>query len=135
MPYPVEQIEGIGRNYGAKLREAGISTTADLLRAAGSRQKRRELARRTGIEEGRLAKWVAMADFMRIKGIGSQYAELLEAVGLRTIRELRAERVEELESRMTRVNGDARVTRALPARKTIARWIEQAKNLPPAVSS
>ncbi len=135
MPYPVEHIEGIGRGYGAKLREAGISTTADLLRAAGSRQRRRELARRTGIEEGRLAKWVAMADFMRIKGVGSQYAELLEAIGLRTVRQLRGERVETLESRMMEVNGEGRVTRSLPARKTIARWIAQAKSLPPAVSS
>ncbi len=134
MPYPVEHIGGIGPSYGAKLREAGICTTADLLRAGSSRHKRRELARRTGIEEGRLAKWVAMADFMRIKGIGSQYAELLEAVGLRSVRQLRGVQVEELESRMVRVNGDGRVTRALPARKTIARWIEQAKRLPPAAT-
>ena len=134
MPYPVERIEGIGPNYGAKLREAGICTTADLLRAGGSREKRRELARRTGIEEGRLAKWVAMADFMRIKGVGSQYAELLEAVGLQSVRQLRAVRAEELERRMVRVNGNGRLTRALPARKTIARWIEQARRLPPATT-
>ncbi len=134
MPYPVEHIEGIGRGYGAKLRDAGISSTADLLRAGGSRQRRRELARRTGIEEGRLAKWVVMADFMRIKGIGRQYAELLEAVGVRTVRQLRGEQAADLESRMMKVNGEGRVTRALPARKTIARWIEQARNLPPAVS-
>ncbi len=135
MPYPVEHIEGIGRNYGAKLREAGICTTADLLRAGGDRQRRRELARRTGIEEGRLAKWVVMADFMRIKGIGRQYAELLEAVGVRTVRQLRGEQAADLERRMRKVNGEGRVTRALPARKTIARWIEQAGSLPPAVSS
>jgi len=134
MAYKIEQIEGIGKTYGAKLRDAGIITVAQLLKAAGEARSRRALAASTGLDEDRLLEWVNRADLMRIKGIGTQYSDLLEASGVDTVKELRTRNAANLAARMAEVNAQKKLTRAVPAEKMVAGWIEQAKVMAPAVS-
>jgi predicted flap endonuclease-1-like 5' DNA nuclease len=131
MAHAVEYIEGIGDSYGARLRRAGIRTTLQLLRACADRKGRREVAEKTGIDEARLLKWANMADLMRIRGIGRQYAELLEAAGVDTVKALQVRDPADLAAKMRQVNGQRRVCRALPPESLLRRWIEQAKALPP----
>lgn len=130
----VEYIEGIGDGYGARLRKVGITTTLRLLEACADRRGRRAVAEKTGIEEARLLKWTNMADLMRIKGVGRQYAELLEAAGVDTVRELGTRSPRNLAARMREVNEQRRLCRALPPESVVRRWIEQARTLPPVVS-
>lgn len=132
--YKVVEIEGIGPTYAAKLEAAQITTTADLLKACADPRGRKALAQATGIDEQRLLKWANMADLMRIKGIGKQYAELLEAAGVDTVKELKQRVAANLAAKMAEVNAARKLTRAVPAAKMVAGWIDQAKTLPPALS-
>lgn len=134
MTYKIELIEGIGKIYGEKLRGAGIATTAQLLKAAGDAKGRRTLAAATSLDESRLLEWVNRADLMRIKGIGTQYSDLLEAAGVDTVKELKMRNAGNLATRMAELNAEKKLTRAVPAEKMVAGWIEQAKSLGPAVT-
>lgn len=134
MTYKIEHIEGIGEAYGAKLRANGITTTKALLKACADRKGRATTAKETGLDASRLLKWANMADLMRIKGIGKQFAELLEASGVDTVKELRNRNSTNLAVKMAEVNADKKLTRAVPAEKMVDGWVEQAKALPPAIS-
>lgn len=69
MSYKIEEIEGIGSAYAARLNEADIFTTDDLLREAATKHGRQSLADATGISEKLILKWANHADLFRIKGV------------------------------------------------------------------
>lgn len=130
MGYTIEHIEGIGGAYGAKLREAGIASTTALLKAAADPKGRQQLAQKTGIDAARILLWANMADLMRIKGVGKQFAELLEAAGVDTVKELKTRNAANLAKRMEEVNAQKKLTRAVPAESMVARWIAEAGTMP-----
>jgi predicted flap endonuclease-1-like 5' DNA nuclease len=129
----IDKIEGIGASYARKLEAAGIRKTS-LLAECASAKGRKTVAARTGLEQGQLLKWVNMADLMRVAGIGEECSELLEAAGVDTVKELRNRRAEALTAKVTEVNQAKRLTRQVPGLKQVARWVEQAKALPPLVT-
>jgi predicted flap endonuclease-1-like 5' DNA nuclease len=130
----IEEIEGIGPVYAEKLGAAGIKTTEDLLAKAGSAKGRAELEAATGISGAHLLKWVNHADLMRIHGVGGQYAELLEAAGVDTVKELRHRNAENLAAKLAEVNEQKKLTGNVPSVSMVAKWIEEAKGMEPAVS-
>lgn len=130
----IDEIEGIGPAYAEKLNAAGIKTTDDLLVKAGSAKGRAELAAATGISGGHILKWVNHADLMRIKGVGGQYAELLEAAGVDTVKELRHRNAENLAAKLAEVNETRKLTGNVPNASMVAKWIEEAKGMEPGVS-
>ena len=85
----IDAIEGIGPRNATKLRKAGVRTTEALLKTAASKKGRRELAAGSGIGEKSILEWVNRADLMRVKGVGEEYSDLLEAAGVDTVKELR----------------------------------------------
>ena len=89
MGYKIDQIEGIGATYAEKLQAAGVKTTEDLLEKCAAKKGRAALAEETGISEKLILKWTNHADLFRINGIAGQFAELLEAAGVDTVKELR----------------------------------------------
>ena len=131
MAYKIDEIEGIGPAYSAKLMDAGIKTTDDLLDNCDSPKGRKETAEKTGLSEKQLLKWANMADLMRIKGVGEEYSELLEAAGVDTVKELRNRNSDNLAAKMAEVNETKKLTRQVPSAKTVADWVEQAKALSP----
>jgi predicted flap endonuclease-1-like 5' DNA nuclease len=134
MIYKIADIEGIGPTYGAKLEAAGVTTTDQLLVLAGSAQGRGELAAKTGIAEGNILRWVNHADLMRISGVGPQFAELLEAAGVDTVKELRHRNAANLAAKMTEINEQKKLTKGAVSESQAAGWIEQSKTLEPKVS-
>ena len=134
MGYKIEEIEGIGPAYAEKLAAADIKTTDALLKLCCDAKGRKATAEKTGLSEGQLLKWANMADLMRISGIGSEYSELLEAAGVDTVKELRNRNAENLAAKMAEVNETKKLTRALPAGKTVSKWIEQAGSLEPLIT-
>lgn len=134
MKYKIEEIEGIGAAFGAKLKAAGIADTDKLLERCGARKGRSEVAKETGLDESRLLKWANMADLMRISGIGEEFSELLEAAGVDTVKELQHRNAETLAAKMAELNAEKKLTRAAPAASQVTKWIEQAKTLTPMVS-
>jgi len=134
MTYKIEEIEGIGPKYGAKLGEAGITTTEKLLELCCDKKGRKTVAEQTGFQESQLLKWANMADLMRVSGIGGEYSELLEAAGVDTVKELKTRRADNLTAKMAEVNETKKLVRSLPSQATVEKWIEQAKTLEPKVS-
>lgn len=134
MGKPVESIEGIGPSMGAALRDAGISSVEGLLELCCDKKGRATIAKKTQISEARILKWVNMADLFRVKGIASQYAELLEGAGVDTIKELRNRNAANLVAKMNSVNAEKKLVRRTPSVTIVNAWIDQARELPPKVS-
>jgi predicted flap endonuclease-1-like 5' DNA nuclease len=124
------QIEGIGDMYAAKLQDSGITTTESLLEKGSTVKGRKELAAATGISETLILKWVNRADLSRVKGIGEEYADLLEAAGVDTVVELATRKAENLHAKIVEVNSTKHLVRQLPALSAVEGWILSAKSLP-----
>jgi predicted flap endonuclease-1-like 5' DNA nuclease len=124
------EVEGIGPVYGAKLDEAGVSTTEALLDKGGTARGRAEIAAATGIDEGKVLTWVNHVDLMRLTGVGSEYADLLEAAGVDSPAELGHRNAANLTTTMAEANAARPMVRQLPSEAQVQRWIDEAKALP-----
>ena len=133
MAYDIKEIEGIGPSYAEKLVAAKIATTDDLLNLCGTPQGRKAVAEKTGLSESTLLKWSNLADLMRVSGVGPQFAELLEAAGVDTIKELRTRNAENLAEKMSEVQQAKKIAKVAPAAKVIAGWIDAAKKMEPKI--
>ncbi len=129
MAHRIDEIEGIGQSYSEKLLLVGIETVDDLLQHCGKKKGRDELAGKTGINTDLLLKWTNMADLFRIRGIGKQYSELLEASGIDNIKDLSAQKSTTLAHKIHEVNARRKYSKITPSPHVVNRWIEQAKGL------
>lgn len=123
-------IEGIGEAYEVKLNEAGIKSIEALLDACATKKGRDALAEKTGISDKLILKWANRADLDRINGVGSEYADLLEASGVDTVPELAQRKPENLHKKMLEVNEEKKLVRKMPTLKQVEDWVEQAGKLP-----
>ncbi len=130
----IQDIEGVGEKFAEQLKVAGISTTDELLNQCGSKKGRQLISSQTGISEKLVLKWVNMSDLFRIKGVAGQYAELLEAAGVDTVKELKMRNAENLADKMKAVNAEKKLVRQVPSLSKVNEWIEQAKALDPRVT-
>jgi len=123
-------VEGIGPAYAQKLKDAGIATTQALLEKGASPKGRQEIAKQTGISDALILRWVNHVDLFRVKGVGEEYADLLEAAGVDTVPELAQRNPENLHQKLIQVNQAKKRVRRPPTQTQVADWIEQAKQLP-----
>jgi len=123
-------VEGIGEVYARQLGAAGVATTEALLKKGATPRGRRELAEATGISGKLILEWVNHVDLFRIKGVGEEYADLLEEAGVDTVPELAQRNAENLYQKMAAVNAEKKLVRRLPGRDQVSDWIEQARALP-----
>ncbi len=126
----LSEIEGIGATYAEKLEAADIHSIEKLLELGCEKKARKELAEQTGISEKLILNWVNRADLARVKGIGTQYADLLEHAGVDTVPELAQRRPDNLHAKMQEVNETKKLVRSLPALSQVEKWVAQAKELP-----
>ena len=126
----VIDVEGIGEAYAKKLTDAGYATTEVFLEKGATEKGRKEIAEKTGISDTLILKWANRVDLARIKGIGSEYADLLEAAGVDTVPELAHRVAANLTAKMVEVNTAKKLVRKLPTESQVADWVEQAKKLP-----
>jgi predicted flap endonuclease-1-like 5' DNA nuclease len=131
--HKIEDVEGIGPVLGEKFRSAGVKDTDALLENAKTAKQRAELAGKTGLTEARILKFANMVDLFRISGVGSEYAELLEAAGVDTVPELARRNAANLARQMATVNEEKKLTRRVPSESEVTKWVEQAKGLPRAL--
>lgn len=129
----IKEIEGIGPAYGGKLEEVGINTQEKLLVGGGTRNGRKDIVDKTGISEKLILEWVNQADLARIKRVGSEYADLLEAAGVDTVPELAQRNAANLHKKMEEVNEEKKLVRVMPSESQVEDWVSQAKSLPRAV--
>jgi predicted flap endonuclease-1-like 5' DNA nuclease len=126
----LEDVEGIGPKYADKLRSIGIRSSEAFLQAASTPKGRKDLAEKSGISEKLILEWANHLDLYRIKGVGSEYADLLEEAGVDTVVELSQRNAANLYQKMVEVNGAKKLVRKMPVQSQVADWIEQAKKLP-----
>jgi len=124
------KIEGVGETSATKLKEHGITTTEALLDAGCTPKGRKEIIEKTGLSEKRVLRWLNMSDLFRIKGIGEEYADLLEASGVDTVPELAQRNAKNLAEKAAQINEEKKLVRTVPSESRVSEWIEQAKALP-----
>jgi len=127
-------VEGIGKVYAEKLKEAGLSTVEALLKMGASPQGRKEIEEKTGISHKLILEWVNLADLFRIQGIGEEYSDLLEEAGVDTVVELAQRNAENLHQKLVEINQQKKLVRQVPGLSQVTKWVEQAKILPRVVT-
>ncbi len=130
----IVDIEGIGPVYATKLNNVGIRSTDALLKKGNCPEDRKKLAETAGIGEDLILEWVNLADLYRIKGVGSEYSDLLEEAGVDTVVELATRVPENLLAKMLEVNKAKNLVNKMPGLKQVKAWIAQAKKLPRVVT-
>lgn len=123
-------IEGIGQAYAQKLQQAGIETVEKLLDACATPQARDALSQATGIGSQTILDWANRADLFRVKGVGEEYSDLLEAAGVDTVSELAQRNPANLHQALLQTNRDRKVVRRAPTVAQVSAWVEHAKALP-----
>jgi predicted flap endonuclease-1-like 5' DNA nuclease len=126
----LRNIEGIGEDHAQKLSDVGVSTTDALLEKGATPQGRQDLAEKTGISPQLILEWVNHADLFRIDGVGEEYADLLEAVGVDTVPELAQRNPVHLRQAIVELNEEQHLVRQLPSPARVDGWVRQAKKLP-----
>jgi predicted flap endonuclease-1-like 5' DNA nuclease len=127
MAYPLEKIEGIGPAYAAKLLAAGMKDTGALLTRCRTPKDRAAVAAASGISAKLILEFANRADLMRIKGVGEEFSDLLEAAGVDTVPELAQRKPENLVPALAKA-ATGRVRKA-PTLAQVKAWVEHAKTL------
>ncbi len=135
----LEAIEGIGPANAKKLRGCGVRSCEALLAKAGTKAGRKALSAESGVKESMVLEWANRADLMRIKGVSTQYSDLLEASGVDTVKELAQRKPENLAAKMLEVNDAAvkkgrSIVRRPPSETEVKKWVAQAKKMKAAIS-
>jgi len=129
----IEEVEGIGPAYAEKLGTAGVTHVEHLLKHGGTKGGRQKLAETSGVSEKLVLEWVNHADLMRIDGVGSEYADLLEAAGVDSVPELSQRNAANLTDALAKANDGKNLVRRVPTAGQVEKWISEAKTLPRAV--
>ncbi|MDY6875586.1 MAG: DUF4332 domain-containing protein [Chloroflexota bacterium] len=124
------EVEGIGKVYAQRLKDAGVATTNALLKQGATSKGRKEIAEKTGVGEKLILEWVNHVDLFRIKGVGEEYADLLEEAGVDTVPELAQRNPENLYQKLGAVNEEKKLVRRPPSQDQVSDWIKQAQGLP-----
>ena len=127
-------VEGIGPVNAEKLKKAGVGSTDSLLKMGSTAAGRKALSKNSGVSEKLILEWVNHVDLFRIKGVGEEYADLLEEAGVDTVVELAQRKADNLLAKMAEVNTKKNLVNKLPAKSQVEDWITQAKKLPRAIS-
>ncbi len=132
----LETIEGVGKTQANKLRKAGVGSTASLLAAGGTRKGRAALAAAAGLTDHQILEWCNRVDLMRVRGVGSEYSDLLEQAGVDSVPELKKRKPAALHAKLLEVNSAKKrpLVRRPPSLAEVERWVESAKSLERAVS-
>jgi len=123
-------IEGIGPAYAEKLKAAGLTSVENLLDVCCTKKGRKDIAEKSGLSEKLILGWANRADLTRIKGVSTQYADLLECAGVDTVPELAQRNAANLQAKMAEVNEEKSLVRKVPAPSQVENWVAQAKDLP-----
>ena len=130
----LSDIEGIGESYSTVLKLAGITSLENLLDTCCNKKGRKEIAEKTGINENSILNWVNRADLARVKGVSTQYADLLEFAGVDTVPELSHRKADNLHTRIVEINDEKKLVRKVPSLTQVEDWVAQAKELPRVVT-
>ncbi|KKM92193.1 hypothetical protein LCGC14_1220950 [marine sediment metagenome] len=125
---PIIDIEGIGTKFSKTLESAGLSNIEALVGLA--KEKIKDLAEKTKISEKLIDKWAEHADLMRIGGVGPEYAEVLNEIGVDSVKEFAQRNPSNTLDRIMKLDKEKPdVFRRPPTLKMVGEWIEEAKKI------
>ena len=130
----IDAIAGLDPKSATRFRKSRVRTTEALLKRAATRRDRKALAAATRLDEKQILVWLNRADLMRVKGVGSEYSDLLESAGVDTIKELRRRNPASLTKKMTQINEAQKLVQRLPTEGMVEGWIAHASQLEPIIS-
>ena len=131
----IDSINGMTHTEATKLRRARVRTTVTFLQIASTRSGRALLTKETGITSPKLLHWAKRAELMKIKNLGRDYADLLEAVGVESIADLKRRNPESLHEMMNNTNQAKKIVDRMPSLKRVTNWIDDSKDIVITVSS
>ena len=131
----IDSINGMTHTEATKLRRARVRTTVTFLQIASTRSGRALLTKETGITSPKLLHWAKRAELMKIKNLGKDYADLLEAVGVESVSDLKRRNPESLHEMMNVINKRKKIVDRMPSLKRVTRWIDESKDIVITVSS
>jgi predicted RecB family nuclease len=131
----IDQVAGVSFKQATKLRKAGIRTSKGLIESASTRRGRTQLSKAAGVSPKELQLWVHHADLLRVRGVGAEYAELLVASGVDTLRDLRRRNPTALLAKIIGLNGAMKVVSRLPTEAMVEGWITGAGDLEPSIKT
>lgn len=129
--YSIKTIEGINKVYAGKLAKAGVKTTGILLRHSITPEDRGRLAKKVGVSKKLVLEWANISDLLRIKGVGEEYSDMLEEIGVDTVKELKMRNISNLYPAIKNYCDKSRLVRKPPSQKQVANWIKQSKMMKP----
>tara|TARA_Y100001980_G_scaffold40040_1_gene17096 strand:- start:430 stop:834 length:405 start_codon:yes stop_codon:yes gene_type:complete len=131
----IDSINGMTHTEATKLRRARVRTTVTFLQIASTRSGRALLTKETGITSPKLLHWAKRAELMKIKNLGKDYADLLEAVGVESVSDLKRRNPESLHEMMAAANKSKKIVDRMPSLKRVTNWIDDSKDIVITVSS
>jgi predicted flap endonuclease-1-like 5' DNA nuclease len=128
------EIEGIGPTYAAKLKKAKIEWIRELRERGRTKAGRGEIAEQSGIDEKLILTWVNMADLQRVEGMTPDFAELMHAAGVDTVRELATRVPANLHKALVEANSGAKkISAEVPGEALVEKFVAKAKTMPAGV--
>lgn len=124
--HKIGEIKGLDTGVQQKLEADGVATVEDLLRETATPQQRSALATKLGIGGSQLTEWINRADLMRLKGVGTEMANLLEECGVDSCKELQHRKAENLQAKLKETNDAKHITHHAPTGAQVQEWITEA---------
>ena len=127
MSHKISEIKGLDPQVAARFQQAQMHTVDDLVKRAQTHQQRTELATRLGVTPSQLTTWVERANLMRLKGVGTEMASLLEECGVDSVKELQHRKADTLATKLKQTNDAKHITGHIPSHDQVQGWIEEAR--------
>jgi len=121
----------VPKDHHAALRKAGVVNTKQLYERTAARKDRRALAVVSGLPVRELARWARFMDLMQLNGIGPKMVRLLNAAGVRTLRDLKGAVADSLQPKMRAANRGAKYSEIVPSVGVVRGWIGNAAKVKP----
>ena len=125
----IEMITGVTPVYAQRLIKAGIRSSNRLLRMGATQKGRQAIADQTGIAEPLIEEWVNRLDLMRVSGVGGRFLDLLWQAGIRSVKDLRHRRSDQLRKLLSDFNEEHQVSERVPTQIMVDRWTDEARAL------
>jgi predicted flap endonuclease-1-like 5' DNA nuclease len=129
MTHKISEIKGLDPKVATKLQQAHIDTVDDLVKHAQTPHQRAELAQQLGVPPSQFTGWLNRANLMRLKGVGTEMANLLEDSGVDSVKELQHRKAEMLVTKLKETNDAKHITSHAPSQTQVQEWIEEARTL------
>ena len=129
MAHKIREIKGLDDAVREKLEAEGIKTVEQLLEQTNNGPRKGALAKKVGIPSSQLTELINRADLMRLKGVGTEMANLLEECGVDSCKELQHRTAANLHAKLKATNDEKKITHHAPTLAQVEAWIQEAEQL------